>query len=117
MDDGILALVYGAPMAADRLADLPRVHYAVAAQDRSADGAYARSVPAMAKDAAPRRLRNQPFRLSFGFGPHYYIGAPLAKVELQAVLRHLVARLPQIRLAVDGHQHGVRGSPCEYNFL
>jgi len=42
--------------------------------------------------------------LSFGFGQHYCIGAPLAKVESQAVLRHLVSRLPQIRLAVDLHE-------------
>ncbi|MET0132962.1 MAG: cytochrome P450 [Kibdelosporangium sp.] len=38
--------------------------------------------------------------LSFGHGPHYCIGAPLAKVELEAVFRQLVSRFPGIRLAV-----------------
>lgn len=39
--------------------------------------------------------------LSFGHGPHYCIGAPLAKVELESVFRQLVRRFPDIRLAVD----------------
>ncbi|GAA4870169.1 cytochrome P450 [Saccharopolyspora cebuensis] len=39
--------------------------------------------------------------LSFGHGPHYCIGAPLAKVELETVFRKLVDRFPRMRLAAD----------------
>ncbi|CAM3692899.1 cytochrome P450 [Kibdelosporangium persicum] len=39
--------------------------------------------------------------LSFGHGPHYCIGAPLAKVELEAVFTQLVRRFPDLRLAVE----------------
>ncbi len=38
--------------------------------------------------------------LSFGHGRHYCIGAPLAKVELEAVFTGLATRFPEIRLAV-----------------
>lgn len=39
--------------------------------------------------------------LAFGYGARYCIGAPLARIELQTVLTHLVSRLPTLRLAVD----------------
>jgi cytochrome P450 len=48
--------------------------------------------------------------LSFGHGPHYCIGAPLAKVELAAVLSGLAQRFPKIRLAVDVSELRVRGN-------
>jgi pentalenolactone synthase len=48
--------------------------------------------------------------LSFGHGPHYCIGAPLAKVELAAVLCQLARRFPEIRLAVDVSELRVRGN-------
>lgn len=48
--------------------------------------------------------------LSFGYGPRYCIGAPLAKVELEAVFRHMVHRLPQVRLAVDVRELSVRAN-------
>ncbi|MDH2430543.1 cytochrome P450 [Sphaerisporangium sp. TRM90804] len=38
--------------------------------------------------------------LSFGYGARYCIGAPLARVELQVVLKQLVGRFPTMRLAV-----------------
>jgi pentalenolactone synthase len=38
--------------------------------------------------------------LAFGYGPHYCIGAALARVELQAVFTALPARFPDLRLAV-----------------
>lgn len=38
--------------------------------------------------------------LTFGHGGHYCIGAPLARIELQAVFGQLVPRLPTMRLAV-----------------
>ncbi len=36
----------------------------------------------------------------FGIGPHYCLGANLARVELQVALEVLVTRLPNLRLAV-----------------
>jgi cytochrome P450 len=36
--------------------------------------------------------------LSFGFGTHYCLGAPLARLEARVVLKELSARLPSLRL-------------------
>lgn len=44
--------------------------------------------------------------LAFGMGLHYCIGAPLARVELQAALKTLSTRLPDLRLV---------GEPPEYH--
>jgi len=38
--------------------------------------------------------------LTFGYGPHFCLGAPLARVELQAVFGTLLGRFPTIGLAV-----------------
>jgi len=38
--------------------------------------------------------------LTFGHGPRYCIGAPLARIELQAVFSQLIPRFPGMRLAV-----------------
>jgi len=38
--------------------------------------------------------------MAFGQGPRYCIGAPLARIELQAVFARLVPRFPAMRLAV-----------------
>ncbi|MPZ83591.1 MAG: cytochrome P450 [Actinophytocola sp.] len=38
--------------------------------------------------------------LTFGHGPRYCIGAPLARIELQAVFAQLVPRFPTMRMAV-----------------
>lgn len=38
--------------------------------------------------------------LAFGHGPHYCVGASLARVELQAVFSRLFRRFPTLRLAV-----------------
>ncbi|WP_283138927.1 cytochrome P450 [Rhizohabitans arisaemae] len=38
--------------------------------------------------------------LTFGHGPHYCIGAPLARIELQEVFSQLIPRFPTLRLAV-----------------
>jgi cytochrome P450 len=37
--------------------------------------------------------------LAFGFGPHYCLGANLARMEIRTVLRKVLERLPGIRLA------------------
>jgi cytochrome P450 len=38
--------------------------------------------------------------LTFGHGPRYCLGAPLARIELQAVFSQLIPRFPGMRLAV-----------------
>lgn len=42
--------------------------------------------------------------LSFGYGPHYCIGANLAKVVIQVALANLLRRFPELRLAVPENQ-------------
>lgn len=46
--------------------------------------------------------------LSFGHGSHYCLGAPLARIELQAVFSQLLARFPTMRLAVPVEQLPMR---------
>ena len=52
--------------------------------------------------------RQGPVHLSFGHGGHYCLGAPLARIELQAVFSQLLARFPKMRLAVPVEQLQVR---------
>lgn len=47
------------------------------------------------------RRANAREHLSFGHGPHYCLGAPLARLEARVVLEELNARLPQLRLVPD----------------
>jgi cytochrome P450 len=46
--------------------------------------------------------------LTFGYGPRFCIGAPLARIELQAVFGRLLARFPSLRLAVPLDELRVR---------
>jgi cytochrome P450 len=46
-----------------------------------------------------RREANE--HLSFGNGPHYCLGAPLARLEARVVLEELTGALPSLRLAPD----------------
>ncbi len=52
------------------------------------------------------REHNQ--HLTFGYGPYFCIGAPLARIELQAVFGRLIPRFPRLRLAVPFEQLQVR---------
>jgi cytochrome P450 len=52
--------------------------------------------------------RQGPAHLTFGHGAHYCIGAPLARIELQAVFSQLPARFPKMRLAVPAGQLRLR---------
>ena len=52
--------------------------------------------------------RDGPGHLSFGHGAHYCIGAPLARIELQAVFSQLPARFPAMRLTVPAGQLPLR---------
>ena len=44
---------------------------------------------------------NAKTHLSFGFGIHYCLGAPLARLELRVILEEMTRRLPSWRLAPD----------------
>jgi hypothetical protein len=64
---------------------------------RPVSATAARAAPAVLRIASPRsaRLCN---------GPRYCIGAPLARIELQAVFSKLIPRFPGMRLAVPAGQ-------------
>lgn len=53
-----------------------------------------------------RRQNNQ--HLSFGAGPHFCLGAPIARAMLQEALRALAVTLPTLRLAVSPEQLRIR---------
>jgi cytochrome P450 len=48
--------------------------------------------------------------VAFGFGPHHCVGASLARVEMQIVLRAVLERMPNIRLAVPEGELPLRKS-------
>ena len=54
--------------------------------------------------------RNQNSHLTFGYGPRFCIGAPLARIELQAVFARLVPRFPTLRLAVPFEHLRIRSN-------
>ncbi len=52
--------------------------------------------------------RKQAAHLTFGYGAHYCIGAPLARMELKTVFARLIPRFPSMRLTVDPATLNVR---------
>jgi len=54
--------------------------------------------------ADPQRVdvaRKDGAHLAFGYGAHYCIGAPLARIELKAVFAQLIPRFPTMHLTAD----------------
>jgi hypothetical protein len=54
--------------------------------------------------------QNAKEHLSFGFGAHYCLGAPLVRLEVRIVLEELSARLPGLRLFADRLLRDERGT-------
>jgi cytochrome P450 len=56
----------------------------------------------MAKFDRPEQFcparNNKPAHLTFSFGRHFCVGAPLARMELRIVVEELARRLPGLRL-------------------
>lgn len=62
--------------------------------------AAAQRDPGMYEAPDEFRLEREPVRhLSFGLGPHFCLGAPLARLEARVALAKLAARFPEARLA------------------
>ncbi|WP_405784780.1 cytochrome P450 [Streptomyces sp. NBC_01378] len=68
--------------------------YSAAGRDRSAHGADADRFDVTRASAARH--------LSLGHGPHYCLGAPLARLEATVALERLFARFPDLDLAAPG---------------
>jgi cytochrome P450 len=46
-------------------------------------------------------VRKHAAHLTFGYGAHYCIGAPLARIELKTVFTQLIPRFPSMQLTAD----------------
>jgi cytochrome P450 len=72
------------------------VHLMIAAANR--DPAHFREPDCLDVTRAPNK------HLAFGFGPHFCLGAPLARLEAQIALRTLLQRFPHLRLDGEPQQ-------------
>lgn len=90
------------------------VYLSVSAANRDAAASAAREAGNGAADA----------HVTFGHGPHYCLGAPLARLETRIALWTLFRRLPDLALAVppaelswksDHRQHVLRALPVTYS--
>lgn len=57
-------------------------------------------------------VRRRPAQLGFGLGPHYCVGAPLARIEVRAAINALLDSCPALRLDPDrpmSFRYGARG--------
>ena len=58
--------------------------------------------------------------LAFGYGPHFCLGAPLARLEAPVAIRALLRKLPKIQLAHDDLEwnsalfRGLKSLPIEF---
>ena len=59
-----------------------------------------------AEDFDPDRTERG--HVGFGHGPHFCIGASLARTELRAVFTTLARRIPQLRMAVEMDELDIR---------
>lgn len=67
-------------------------------------------------------LRTPNDHLSFGYGPHFCVGAQLARIQLKAMLHHVVAELPGLNLVpgapatrlVSNFQNGLKHLPIRW---
>jgi cytochrome P450 len=67
-----------------------------------ADGsASAAACPVTGEGAGTAEGGSSEQHLVFGFGPHYCVGAPLARLEAAVLLRRLAVRFPAARLAPE----------------
>lgn len=60
--------------------------------------------------------RSPNIHLTFGYGPHYCVGAALARLELQVLWETLLSRLPTIRLAVPPDDLPIRHNSMSGGF-
>jgi cytochrome P450 len=49
--------------------------------------------------------RKEPGQLAFGYGPHFCVGSPLARMEMRITLEAFTTRLKNLRLADDSGPH------------
>lgn len=58
--------------------------------------------------------------VSFGFGPHYCLGAHLAKVQMRAIFREVLQRMPELQLSgepvrlTSNFQNGLKHLPVRW---
>ncbi|HEU5378392.1 MAG TPA: cytochrome P450, partial [Ktedonobacteraceae bacterium] len=56
------------------------------------------------------RSPNKHPHLAFGFGPHFCLGAPLARLQVTIALEEFLNRLPSMRLAPDFEYRNINAS-------